>query len=251
VDGEKTQANGTGNHAPARINKGCEEATIQAKADVTRGKELRAAAEAEREANFAISFRRVAGQPERGAQKRSQPSPAQLLQGSRLPVVDRHPPERCGKERPLRYEDARMLMGEQAFELKAVGDRHIHHAAERRCTVQVDRLSCDELEEVPTEPVACDRRDLDRLRRKDRSMARQACHDDHPGQSDLPACHDSHETGARAQAARVDALATFMADVRPVENGFHSACWVPRHHEEALIGTRIRRPPTPRAAHPD
>ena len=60
-----------------------------------------------------------------------------------------------------------MLMGELAFDLDAVPERHVDGDAERRRSVQIHTLPGHDLEEVSTETITGEGRHLDGQRRED------------------------------------------------------------------------------------
>ena len=76
-----------------------EHAAVEAHADMTRGKQLQAAARAGREANLAVVGRGEAGQSERAGQERDEASATVFLQPAGLPVVHRDLPANRRPER--------------------------------------------------------------------------------------------------------------------------------------------------------
>src|SRR5262245_40958663 len=96
-------------------------------------------------------------------------------------MVDGNPPQSCGVERSCRGNDVRVLMGEEAFDLKAVRKRHIDRNPARRRTIEIDRLLGHDLEEVSAETISRERCDFDRLRGKRRRLAKtgHGCHRTH------------------------------------------------------------------------
>ena len=96
-----------------------------------------------------------------------------LLKAAPLPVIDAEPPAHRRAGRDGRYQRMRALVGKERLDLKIVGGRDIHDDSQRGCAIDVESLHGEQFEEVASEAIAGEWRDLKTLSAQQRRMAEQ------------------------------------------------------------------------------
>ena len=151
----------TRNQVGIGIHEGRKDLAAEAHAETIGREQLDPGAAAEREADLAVPFSRVAGQPRGAVEKRAHPPGTEFLEPAGLPVINAHSPAQRRAVGNRRHEQVRRLMREQNLDLDALRYRDTDHDTERGRPVDIKRLLRDELEEVPAEAVAGERRHLE------------------------------------------------------------------------------------------